>query len=81
MVDVHIIVLAEQSSPILAVRNGGARYQVLFPSPFVEAGPHARLNWMNLLLFGLGYRRKAQLFAKKTLKKKMKEGSWTLRYK
>lgn len=25
MVDVHIIVLAEQSSPILAVHNGGTR--------------------------------------------------------
>lgn len=54
MVDVHIIVLAEQSSPILAVCNGGnERYQVLLPSPSQQPGPYATANWTKLLLFCL----------------------------
>lgn len=54
MVDVHIIFLAGQSSPILAVHNGAAGDTRCFSLPHSERQGHPdRLNWIDLSLFGL----------------------------
>lgn len=54
VVDVHIIFLAGQSSPILAVHNGAAGDTRCFPLLHSERQGHPdRLNWIDLSLFGL----------------------------
>lgn len=54
MVDVHIIFLAGQSSPILAVHNGAAGDTRCFSLRHSERQGHPdRLNWIDLSLFGL----------------------------
>lgn len=53
LVDVHIIFLAGQSSPILAVHNGAAGDTRCFSLPHSERQGHPdRLNWMERSLFG-----------------------------
>lgn len=53
VVDVHIIFLAGQSSPILAVHNGAAGDTRCFSLPRPERQGHPdRLNWIDLSLFG-----------------------------
>lgn len=54
MVDVHIIFLAGQSSPILAVHNGAAGDTRCFSRLHSERQGHPDgLNWIDLSLFGL----------------------------
>lgn len=54
VVDVHIIFLAGQSSPILAVHNGAAGDTRCFSLRHSERQGHPdRLNWIDLSLFGL----------------------------
>lgn len=53
VVDVHIIFLAGQSSPILAVHNGAAGDTRCFSLRHSERQGHPdRLNWIDLSLFG-----------------------------
>lgn len=54
VVDVHIIFLAGQSSPILAVHNGAAGDTRCFSRLHSERQGHpVTLNWIDLSLFGL----------------------------
>lgn len=54
VVDVHIIFLAGQSSPILALHNGAAGDTRCFSRLHSERQGHPdKLNWIDLSLFGL----------------------------
>lgn len=79
VVDVHIIFLAGQSSPILAVHNGAAGDTRCFSLLHSERQGHpGRLNWIDLFvvwpMLSWGYRRRVSPFTEVLAKKEEKLG-------